>query len=272
MTIGLQLYSLREAFGADAEGCVSGIQKAGFDRAEAFDLLHLKSIKPLLDDAGITVSSSFLLWSHITGRHDLARQINYPWMPAYWGIEHEIELAHELGLSTLVFGYSLPEERQNLDDFKRLSEQLSQAGETCRQAGLALLYHNHTFEFRPDSGTTGFDYLVENTSSEQLGFELDVFWVHCAGYAPVDIMRKLDQRLKGLHIKTGVCETIPLWDEQALAVEGHDYALGQGDVEIKPILSLAEQNCVEHVYIEQEFGADLYTSLARSLDYVKRVS
>ncbi len=272
MDAGLQLYSLREQLAEDAAAIISAIGKLGFTDAEGYDLIHLKSILPLLENEGITVRSSFLLWSHITGRHDLAQQIGYPWMPAHWGIDHEIELAHALGLKRLVCGYLLPEERSSFDDFKRLAEQLNKAGEACHAAGIGLLYHNHTFEFFEQEGQTPYTYLQDNTSPDYVGFELDVLWVQFAGWSPIDVMAALGNRLKALHLKSGAAEYLPLRDEKTLPLSGHDHPLGAGNVDIPPILDAIRDRQDVHLYIEQEYGRDLIKSLGVSLNFVRSYS
>ena len=271
MSVGLQLFSLRDFFSDDARACVASIAKIGFPKVEGYDLIHLQSIMPYLRDHGIAVNSSFLLWSHITGRRDLAEKIGYPWLPAYWGIDHEIELAHKLNLKTLVCGYLLPEERACLDDFKRLADQLNTAGEACRMAGIQLLYHNHTFEFQEMDGQVPYAYLQSHTSAENLGFELDVLWAQLAGFSPIDVANDLGDRLKALHLKSGACADIPLWDEKTLPLEGHDYPLGAGDVDIASILELSQARGIEHLYIEQEYGASLLESLGDSFQFVRSI-
>ena len=264
----VQLYSVREALNNNVRDCLEKLRAAGFDCVEGFDLILLREQKPLLDELGFSVKSSFILWSHVTGRHDLARAIQYPWMPERWGIEYEIERALSLGLDTLVFGYMLPEERQSMDDFRRVADQLNKAGETCREAGLSLLYHNHAFEFEPRDDLIPYLYLLENTEPELMGFELDVLWAKLSGYDPKQLMEKLGGRLKQLHLKTSRPVDIPIYDDHALGLKAHDCPLGEGIVNIKEVVEKAESQRVSRVFIEQEYGSDIFTSLKSSLDYL----
>ena len=265
----LQLYSVRNNLQDNPEHCIKQLAKLGIKYVEGFDLTHLTQLKPLLDDAGIVVKSSFLLWSHITGRDDLTRQIQYPWMPSAWGIEYEIDQALNLGLDTLVNGYLLPAERESLDDFKNFADQLNNAGEKCREAGLDLLYHNHAFEFEPIDGVVPYFYLLENTSADNVNFELDVLWAQLGGYLPAELMSEMGARVRQLHLKTATDADVPHYDDQTLTEEQQDCSLGKGVVDIGVVLNQAVNQEIGKAYIEQECSSDMYASLARSIEYLK---
>lgn len=267
---GVQLYSVREQLKKNPKGCIQKLSELGFTQAEGFDLVQLSDIKPLLDTFGIEVKSSFLLWSHITGRYDLAEKIQYPFMPKSFQIEYAIDNAIKLGLDTIVCGYLLPEERDSLDDYKRLTDSLNTVGEQCYNAGLRLLYHNHTFEFKPQSGIIPYFYLIDNTDPKYLNFEVDVLWSELAGQDSETLFSILGNRLKQIHLKTGASISKPIYDESLLHPEQHDYPLGTGIIDIKNIINLATKLGVERMYIEQEFSKDIYNSFSKSLAFYKK--
>ena len=181
MSESVQLYSVREHLALDPKQTIKNLKMIGINHAEGYDLEHLSELKPILSEHDIHVASSFLLWSHITGRYDLAAQIAYPWLPAERSLEQALDQAVELQLDTLVCGYLLPEERQTGEDFYRVAEQLNKVGSLCRERGLRLLYHNHCFEFKRYDTHTGFDILIDNTDAYLVGFELDTLWCQMAG-------------------------------------------------------------------------------------------
>ena len=266
---GIQLWSVREQLEKDPGSCLEKIAKLGFCHAEGYDLLHLSSIKSLLNSYSIEVKSSFILWSHITGRYDLAEKTQYPWLPKSYGIDHAIEDALQLGLDTIVCGYLLPKERQNLDAYKRLAHNLNTIGDKCHNVNLNLLYHNHTFEFEPlESGIVPYYYLVENTEPENLGFEVDVLWSELAGQNSKKLLSTLGNRLKQIHLKTGASVDFPIYDEKLYLPPQHDHPLGTGFVDIKNILDLAQKVGVRRYYIEQEYAKDIYDSLLTSLNFL----
>lgn len=266
----IQLYSVREQLAENPRECLAKLTELGFSQAEGYDLLQLSSIKPLLDEFSIEVKSSFLLWSHITERYDLAEKIQYPWIPGNYGIGYAIDNALELCLDTVVCGYLLPEERQSLDCYKRFSEQLNVAGEKCREAGLSLLYHNHCFEFKPfEDNSIPYHYIIENTDPKNLNFEVDVLWCELAGHRCESLFSVLDNRLKQLHLKTGSSVNEPIYDESLFTPEQQDFPLGKGFVDIRSILDFAGKLGLQRAYIEQEHSKNIYQSLAASLDFLQ---
>ena len=192
-------------------------------------------------------------------------------MPAYWGIEHEIEQALLLGVDTLVFGYWLPAERLSFASYERMAEVLNLAGEQCRKANLRLLYHNHCFEFKPFEQGIPYQYLFEQTDLEYLGIELDVFWAQVAGHSPVDLIKRYGPRIKQLHLKTGVLKNEVCYDEKKYPKQGF-CALGEGMMDIKKILKTAKKSHVQRIYVEQDASPDIYGDIEISFRYLSSYS
>lgn len=268
--LAVQLYSVRDALVETPQQAIKALSHIGFTHAEGYDLIQLASIKSLLDEVSISVKSSFILWSHITGRYDLAEAINYPWLPKSYGIEYALEQAKSLGLESVVCGYLLPEERCSIDCFKRLAEDLNRAGESCRAMGIQLLYHNHGFEFESYEGDfIPYHYLIENTDSDSLKFEVDTLWCELAGHPVSDVFDRLGDRLASVHLKTGASVEQPLFDDQAYSFEQQDFHLGTGFVDIPSILKLALDRDLQNLYVEQEYSQDIFSSLERSANFIK---
>ena len=267
---GIQLWSVREQLEEDPKACLEQIAKLGYRHVEGYDLIQLSTLKPLLDELSIEVKSSFILWSHITGRYDLAEKINYQWMPKVRGVEYAIENALELGLDTIVCGYLLPQERESLDSYKQLAHKLNTIGEKCLEKGLRLLYHNHTFEFEPlEGGEVPYFFLIEQTESAYLNFEIDTLWAEIGGHHCKELICKLGTRLKQVHLKTGATNNSPLYNEKDYPPTKHDYPLGTGFVDIEGILDLAIEQGVNRFYVEQEYAQNMYNCLLTSLDFLK---
>ena len=75
------------------------------------------------------------------------------------GWEKAIEDAKRMGHRYMTLAYLEPEERKNLDRYKRLAEWLNMAGQQCQAAGIQLCYHNHDFEFQSLEGEIPYDIL-----------------------------------------------------------------------------------------------------------------
>ena len=115
-------------------------------------------------------------------------------------------------------------------------------------AALTLVFHHHDFEFAPvnggqwkqfstnqnhpltpitPSGTTKFDLLFNLTT---VGFILDTYWTTKSGHNPVDLVKRLGNRLAGLHIRDFQREP---------SGKSTDCALGRGSVDFSEVLKAA---------------------------------
>lgn len=82
-----------------------------------------------------------------------------------------------------------------------LCRQLNEAGRKLKEEGITFLYHNHNYEFQKvDGKQTAYDYIIENTDPEYVSFELDSYWPTEAGVCALELMKKLDRRMKLYHI------------------------------------------------------------------------
>ena len=74
----------------------------------------------------------------------------------------------------------------------------------ARQVGLRFGYHNHNQEFfrlADDPSRTAFDLLVDETDRRLVHFELDLFWTWRGAHDPVDVLRRVDGRVRQYHVK-----------------------------------------------------------------------
>jgi sugar phosphate isomerase/epimerase len=247
MKPALQLWTVREELIADPEACIQKIARLGIEEVEGFDLIQLMSIFPILKDNGIECRSSFLFWPHITGNTHVAQKIRYPWLPHYWGIHHEIELATRMNLDTLVMGYWDESERSTLSNYHDLSDRLNLAGRSCRQAGKRLLYHHHAFEFQKKANEIPFDVLVQRTDSDLVGFELDTYWLEVAGQIVQEKLNSLAGKTKQLHLKNGRVPIKPCFNESLFSKQSFR-SLPRGDLDIADIVKLAQMVGVERFF------------------------
>ena len=231
--IGLQLYSLRD----DVKDI--GIQKVleivarmGYVNLETADYNNgkLYGIKPaefkkMVNDLGMKVTSS-----HLSRNLSNNRDEDMAW----WSRATE---AHaEAGMKYMVMPMSpLMGEGATPDNVMKYGEYFSAIGLITASASIAFGYHNHAFEFENKiDGVPVYDLLVENTSSDHVFFQNDVYWTQRGGYNPVEYLKKYPQRIKVLHIK----------DEKAIGASG--------TMDFKSIFEQAYANGVKDWYVEVE--------------------
>ncbi len=64
-----------------------------------------------------------------------------------------------------------------IDNARQAVADFNEAGKFLKEIGAYFLLHNHGFEFRPYENGTLFDFIVQNTNPEYVGFEMDILWV-----------------------------------------------------------------------------------------------
>jgi sugar phosphate isomerase/epimerase len=89
-----------------------------------------------------------------------------------------------------------------LDDLKFAVDEFHRIGEECNKNGIRFAYHNHDHEFKNSFGDgLAYDYYLQNTDSELVTMEFDLYWAHVGGVDPVDYIKKYPGRFEILHVK-----------------------------------------------------------------------
>lgn len=132
---------------------------------------------------------------------------------------------------------------------QKLAQDLNAAGEQLKKAGIQLLYHNHNCEFRKvATDKTAYDLLIEETSPEYVGFELDSYWATEAGVSAVALMKELGKRMKLYHI-----------NDRGTRIEGASMTpilksdsmeLGYGNMNLRELVAQALSVDVDAVILE----------------------
>ncbi|ULQ54544.1 sugar phosphate isomerase/epimerase family protein [Flavihumibacter fluvii] len=237
--IGIQLYTLRELIAKDPKGVLNQVAAAGYTEIETFGYGAGKYF-------GMTVKE-FAAYAKTL---ELTSPSGHYMPPKFlWGAEEEgkaeindlIETAHVMKHEYLVVPYLPAEKRTSLDDYKRLAAKLNVAGEMTRKAGIQLAYHNHDFEFKDYSGTTGYDILTSQTDENLVKFELDLYWTVFAGKDPQQLFEKLKGRVPMWHVK-----------DMDKADRTKQTEVGNGAIDYKGIFKFAKLSGMKHFYVEQE--------------------
>lgn len=77
---------------------------------------------------------------------------------------------------------------------------LDALGQTCRQGGVRLAYHNHNPEFANHNAEI--EALAEATDPQRVDFLMDAGHARLGGGDPAAFMRRFPQRILGCHLKT----------------------------------------------------------------------
>jgi sugar phosphate isomerase/epimerase len=195
--ISIQLYTLRDQLTADFEGTLRALREIGYRRVEhaGFVGRTVQEFKAALDAAGLQATSG-----HVA--------IPQPFDAAAWRARLDEALVLEsryivhpnFGLIRTPPGSTV----RDSATWRAFARDLNRAGRMARRAGLRLGYHNHNWEFlrlTDDSSRTGFDVLMAETDPRYVHFELDLFWVWRGARDPVDLLRRIDRRVRQYHVK-----------------------------------------------------------------------
>ncbi len=239
--ISLQLYTVRDHLAKDELGTLETISAIGYEGVEigygSSDEFLNKCVELSLEITGLHVGLDAL-------QHDLDGVIAY---------------AKKIGNEFLILSWISEAHRGDLGAWTKTAALLSDIGARLREQELRLLYHNHDFEFESFNGKYGLDVLFENAPAENLGAELDTYWVKKGGADPVEYIERYGSRLPLLHIKD--------------ITEGGDFAeIGQGTLDWPAIFAAAEKAGVSVYVVEQDKCAgDSFDSIKISLENLKKM-
>lgn len=240
--IGLQLYSLRNEMASDFEGTLRKLAELGYKEMQ-FAGYHGKSpeyVKKLLDQLELTSPASHVSLNLV--RKELDKQI---------------DIAREMGQRYIVVP-SIPSDERTLDHYQLHAETLNEAGERCRKAGLAIAYHNHSFEFELQSNMTGYDHLLASTDPSLVSFELDLYWAVNAGADPITLFKKHPGRFPLVHVK----------DQNA---SGEMVDVGKGVINFSEIFKHSDTAGIRHYFVEHDYPDDGINSIADSYNALSNI-
>lgn len=249
--IGIQLYTLREMLKENFEETLEIVSSIGYSTIEAagysdrkFYGYYPREYKTILEDFGLTPVSSHAKFS-------LA------------DTSQVVEDTVESGAKYLVYPWLEENQRQTIDDYKRLAEEFNIMGELCKNGGLTFAYHNHAFEFEDKNGVIPYNVLLENTDPEFVSMELDLYWIMRGGFNPKEYFDVFPGRFKLWHVKdmkdTHEMEFAPV---------------GEGILNFQAIFRQKEIAGLEYAFVEQDAHSndDPILNIQSSFNYLNRLA
>lgn len=257
--VGLQLYTLRDLVSKDPRKTVEQVAAAGYKELELYGFgggkffgIPVAEFASFVHGLGLAVPSGhYMPAKFFFGTDQTAGQAE---------LDEHINAAKTMKSKYLTIPYLPQEQRQNLDDYKKIAARLNAAGEACKKANLQLAYHNHDFEFADHGGKTGYDVMTEETESSLVKWELDIFWAVYAGLDPVQLFTKLKGRVPMWHVK-----------DMDKANRKQNTEVGNGTIDWKRIFKAARTSGMTNFFVEQEnnYVPDPVKSVENSINYIK---
>jgi sugar phosphate isomerase/epimerase len=170
-----------------------------------------------------------------------------------------VDDAAEVGLKYMVCDFLMESERGDLEQYKKVAEQLNKAGERCKKSGIQLCYHNHNFEFEKQGDQYPYDVLM-TADKDLVKMEMDIYWVKKAGMDPLELFKKHPGRFPLWHVK----------DMDNTAEHGFT-EVGNGIIDFKEIFKHKDEAGMKYFYVEQDkTPGDPFVSIKQSIDYIKK--
>lgn len=258
--IGIQLWTVRNQLEQDMPATLKAIKDAGYVQVELMRTMGSDEIVAEARRLGLKVTSAFMDWNAVVN----------PSTEGAPSKEEIIAKAKEFGLKYLIFGYIGKGYRETVDQMTANADAGNAFGEMCRDAGIQLCYHDHSFEFAPLEGTkkTGWDILVERFDPELVKFEVDVFWAAIGGLDPIAELKRLEGRVAQVHLKDLMAGTGVIWDEGEVPHEAFK-ELGNGSLDMRKIIQVSADTGVVQCHVEQDQSPDPLASIVTSANFLK---
>lgn len=256
--IGLQLYTVRDAMGADPVAALAKVAQIGYTSVEGatytgseqFYGMDSKKFAQLLKDYGLIMPSSHYRLGE-DGK-DVKGTILNDWSKA-------VDDAAAVGVKYMVCAWLSPAERGKLDHYKKIGADLNTAGEICKKAGIQLCYHNHDFEFIQEDGKFPYETLLANTDKDLVKMEMDLYWVTKANQDPIALINEHPGRFPLWHIKDMDKTPKHMFTE-----------VGNGVINFKQIFKHARKAGLKYFFVEQDIcPGNPFDSITQSYTYIE---
>jgi len=248
---GIQLYSVKDEMENDPKATLKKLASFGYKNLEGYESnlglfwgmsnLELKKYLKSLDLKMIA--------SHCNETEDLE------------SFKFKCSQAAEIGMDYLICPWIGGE--RNKETFQKHAEGFNKCGQIAKTNGIKFAFHNHDYTFKKDKGMFLQDVLMENTDSELVDFEMDIYWVVASGEDPIKWFDKHPNRFKYCHVK-----------DYLKLEKGHETCtLGKGTIDFQKIISHGSKKGLETFIVEQESFRDTNPLEAAkdNLNYMKRL-
>jgi len=242
-SMGIQVYSVRDALDEDFAGSIKKLADIGYQYIEAYGLgldgqilgMQSKEYNDIVTDTGMDIAST---------------HCNY--FQAGEG-----EKLRDAALSAEIPHVIIAYIDQELRDYHKIAENLNKIGEIFKGSGLLLGYHNHDFEFQKQDDKVGLEIMLEETQADLVSFQLDLYWAVKGGADPVALIEKYPGRFCSFHVKDA-------------AEDLEQTTVGTGIVDFESIFNIKGKAGISRFFVEDERTEDPFGNVEAAFNYLNQ--
>ena len=268
--VGLQLSTVTPLMMQDFEGTLARVAEIGYSEVEFSALGHLGRptpyVKQLLDKNNLVAPVGRISPKLPDNFAELSREEAFALFsergkPEYLldNVAHALGIALEMDQKYLNLPALMPDNFGSLDQIKRNIELLNEAGELCAKQGVLFGYHNHNWELAEVDGVVPYELMLEGTSPDRVGFQLDSYWIVKAGASLDDYLTRFAGRFPSCHMKD-------------INADGDFEDVGHGQIDFPAFTRMAQAQGAKHFFVERDNPPDPAGSIVRSYDYISKMT
>jgi len=173
-----------------------------------------------------------------------------------------LAIASKLGIFKLVAPYLMPENRPtSAKGWRDFGKRLAAIGETYRDQGYALGWHNHDFEFQPlKDGSLPHEIIFD--VAPLLDWEIDVAWVVRGKADPFKMIKRYAANITTVHIKD-IAKKGENVDEDGWS------DVGTGTIDWAKVMTTLKATRCAHFVLEHDKPTDFDRFAKRSMAFIK---
>jgi sugar phosphate isomerase/epimerase len=247
--LAVMMYTVLEQARADLEGTLARLAEIGYQGIETYGLVeHFgpARVREAISAAGLQLTSAHAPF------------------PAGERAERVLDENAELGAEVLVWSMEQAE-FDSPESIARGLQRVNEAAERAAERGLRIAYHNHFAEFAQHfDGQQAYDLLLAQLD-ERVLVELDAYWAVLGGADAAEVLTRLGDRARFIHVKDGPGATagrlpVSYYDDVMVPV-------GEGQIDWTRVLT-APSGLRWHIIELEKLDIDTFEALERSYAYL----
>lgn len=241
--ISVQLYSVREAIAEDLPAAIARVAELGFTNVEPWGFVdRVDQFREALTGNNLSAPSA------------------HAGLVAAEAVQPIFAAAAALGVRTLIDPMVPAERWATREDVQATADRLAELAGQAADHGLTIGYHNHWWELAQQvDGRPALEVFAE-VLDERVVLEVDTYWAAVGGVPAPELLARLGERVKFLHVKDG-----PITDDPKAQLPA-----GTGAMDVPAVLAAAPDAL--RVIEFDAYAGDIFEGLAASLAYLRGMS